>query len=145
MFDRELSLAVRKRMGDHIATSQCFANAFKAVIWNKDLSSCFYVEGWAAIEREGDDVNPPLYVEHGWIETPDGRIIDPTFAGQAVTVHYFTGLRYDQAERARLFKKAKELPFVWQFHGWGGEDSPEYMAAFNQAREYSRSWQARAG
>jgi hypothetical protein len=76
-----------------------------------------------------------LLIEHGWIETPDGKIIEPTYAEQNVTVRYFAGLRYDSKERARLARKAKELPFVWQFHGWGGGESPEYMAAKNRAEQ----------
>ncbi len=137
MFDKELSLAVRKRMGSHIRTSQCWANAFKSVTMDETLSDCFYIEGWATMEDNDDEYhNPPSVIGHGWIETLDGKIIDPTFADQDVTVCYFAGLKYSKDERAKLSKKAKELPFYASIHHY---HSPEYTTAFNQAWDYSNS------
>jgi hypothetical protein len=49
----------------------CYWNALRALRVSKGALGV-YVEGFAACDSG-------LVLEHGWIETPDGQVIDPTF------------------------------------------------------------------
>ncbi|NNJ13700.1 hypothetical protein EKD04_025575 [Chloroflexales bacterium ZM16-3] len=49
----------------------CYWNALRALRVSRGALGV-YVEGFAACDSG-------LVLEHGWIETPDGRVIDPTF------------------------------------------------------------------
>jgi hypothetical protein len=137
MFDQELSLAVKNRMKKHLKTSRCWHNATACLTLDPSLNNCLYVEGWATTLSKKDVArgNPPFYLEHGWIETPDGKIIDPTFAGQEDEVHYFAGLKYNVTEVKKFSRKTQERPFYASIYHY---DSPEYSAAQDAAMAYSR-------
>lgn len=58
----------------------CFRNAFFAAGL---IKGSLYVEGFGVIR----DIGVPL--EHGWIETPEGTVIDPTWYDQKAAIGYF--------------------------------------------------------
>lgn len=107
---------------------QCYYNGVKAIIHCPEYCVATYVEGYAQLE-DG------VLIEHGWLER-DGEIIDPTLPSEAIS--YFPGLRFEGepgiSEAIRLPKPdwAEDLPFFYRF-GWGGKDSPEFMAAWDAA------------
>ncbi len=103
MYDRELSAAVAVRIG--ALPKLCWTNALKALRTQRLLAGGYYVEGWAIINYS--------VVEHGWIELPDGRIVDPTH----------TGLRISR------------LPLVWEY-GWGGFKHEPYKQAYLDANRH---------
>ena len=116
-----LQLATDKRL--RIRPSQCYYNAFQVVLHCKEFNSATYVEGIAVLDG--------LELEHGWIEHND-EIIDPTLPNDPLV--YFSGLRFEGeigiSKAIRIPKQSGEndLPIFYRF-GWGGSDSPEFMAA----------------
>lgn len=87
----------------HAEIGQCYANAFTAVDTLPELATTTYCEG-AVISRLFPDVS-----EHGWIETADGTILDPTLALPDPGLQqerwgkgYFVGRRYTRFELGRL-------------------------------------------
>lgn len=77
MIDGALSDAVQSAMGRRRRLAgDCYMNAFRAIPEAARLGggAPSYVEGWV---RHGD--NPAdAGVAHGWLETPDNRVIDVT-------------------------------------------------------------------
>jgi hypothetical protein len=74
MLDREGSIRLARRLKpEH---SRCWYNAARAVSDIPDLHDAWYVEGVAVIE----DAGRVHHIDHGWIETVDGTILDPTLA-----------------------------------------------------------------
>jgi hypothetical protein len=118
---------------------QCYYNAFSVIFYVKDFAGADYVEGYA-VTREG------LAIEHGWIEA-NGEILDPTLPDDDVT--YFPGLRWRGergiAEAMRIPKDTgtSDLPFFYRF-GWGGSGSPEFMKAWEQAKNFVNELTAKA-
>lgn len=93
-----------------------------------------YVEGWVATAL-GDAPGAPYFpVEHGWLETPDGAVVDPTLpltqsdASLALN-HYFAGARYDLPTLLTRTQAHATLPLVYEGNGFGGFRNPEYLAA----------------
>ena len=55
----------------------------------EELQTGWYVEGWAIPDLKGMRLNQ----EHGWVELPDGSIIDPTYADPRGRM-YYAAVRY---------------------------------------------------
>lgn len=81
---------------------ECYRNAIMALFVIAGLQDATYVEGVYV-------TNTGIPFDHGWIETPDGRIIDPTVAllersrsedGGAVL--YYPGERFSREDVTRL-------------------------------------------
>lgn len=110
---------------------QCYYNAFSVIFYVKRYGAADYVEGYAV---SGDG----LLIEHGWVEA-NGEILDPTLPDYDLT--YFPGLRWtgergiSEALKIPKEKGTDDLPFFYRF-GWGGSDSPEFMAAWEQAKAF---------
>jgi len=127
----ELSLRLHKDKRISVRPRHCFYNAFQAVMYCREFCNATYVEGIAGV---------PL-IEHGWIEL-NGEIIDPTLPD--VDLVYFPGLRFTGGrELSKAIKMPKnhwseDLPIFYRF-GWGGCDSPEFMAARKSAEIYLES------
>jgi hypothetical protein len=64
---------------------RCYANALLTMYAYEEYQRGWYVEGFAIPDIRG--VRIPF--EHGWVELPDGRIIDPSFAAFAAMVLTF--------------------------------------------------------
>ena len=98
---RRLDVAYSHRVAEEIGAQpkQCWSYAVTALQTVAELQrdKARYVEGsvvWS-------DYHLPL--EHGWLELPDGRIVDPTAvvsvpAGTHPQVVYFPAIRYDLEE-----------------------------------------------
>ncbi len=71
MLDLSLSLTIARRTG--AVPKRCWGNALAALRMQRTLQEACYVEGWAVFTK-------PLAIENGWVELPDNRIIDPTYA-----------------------------------------------------------------
>ena len=128
MLDVTTSLAVAKAIG--AVNKQCWYHALRAFLLCEELQAGWYVEGWAIPEK----VEMRLPIEHGWLERPDGSIIDPTWAMLGNTeVHYFPGVKYTYAEASQLAKgkKSVQLPLISQ------EGDPLAHPAYAQARKDS--------
>lgn len=96
MFDIARSLAVAD--GIPPEPRACYKNALLAFLARDELHDGCYVEGFAV----PDFGNFRLPLEHGWVELPDGTVIDPSLAVLGHTdVAFFPAIRltYRQAER----------------------------------------------
>ncbi len=111
---------------------ECYWNALLAVRTIPDLADAWYVEGiivsrWPA----------PMTIEHGWVETRDGAILDPTLALRdsvaprrvrwPLGLRYFPVARYtgeDASERAHATRMAPR---------W--EDDAESLRAMLERKE----------
>lgn len=131
MLDLPLSLTIARRI---IAVpKRCWGNALTALRTQRQLGKAYYVEGWLVKDK-------PLVIEHGWVELPDGRIIDPTYALLVVQQSvgappaYFPGVRYSRKELKGIQLKA--LPCVWKSGGFEGLQHPQYKKAYEEASKY---------
>ena len=129
--DRELSQRLAQAIDAE--AQACWRNAFLCLA-HLD-GAAVYVEGWAVMR------GTPC--EHGWLEF-DGHIVDPTLAYlDGPPVVYFPGLRFTAEEARRTIETRSDtcqpgdLPLAWRW-GWGGEDAPEYVAAFDAALAYTQ-------
>jgi hypothetical protein len=108
---------------------RCWFNARRAVLRLAEYSDASYIEGWVMLKTG-------TVAEHGWL-VKDGIIIDPTLPTQVA--HYFPGLEFKGRNGIEDFlatplgRKHRHDPFHYAF-GWGGEYSPSYIRAFEQAR-----------
>ena len=113
---------------------QCYANAFRVVMFVPGYADATYAEGYAVCSQGS-------CIEHGWVEK-DGEIIDPTLPDETLT--YFGGLRFRGqtgiAEAVRIPKEpgCEDFPFFYRF-GFGGRKSPDFRNAWNEALAYSNS------
>jgi hypothetical protein len=118
----------------------CWSNASLALlragaVGQRDLVYC---EGWIVLG------GVPIPTEHGWLQTDSGVIVDPTLVlvpgERDEPATYFAGVKYtfDDVYRSLINQRATP-PFVWE-HGWGGCESPEYMAARDQAYRHAYGW-----
>lgn len=133
--DVAASIALAKRIGAQ--PKQCWQNASAALRgghkWPKLVpAGSKYVEGWAHIMP-----GMAIPFEHGWIETPNGDIIDPTVAlldglEQLRPENYYAGATYTAEE---VSQQSGKPPWVWK-HGWGGFDHPGYKAAHDAANAH---------
>jgi hypothetical protein len=72
--DQEASIRLAQKI--HPEHSRCWANAQRAVRDVPELHDAWYVEGIAVVVVD----RVFQHFDHGWIETADGRILDPTLA-----------------------------------------------------------------
>ncbi len=130
MIDIDLSSTIAKRVS--ATHSNCWDNAYEGLRY---LPEALYVEGWVVMAK-GKRV-----IEHGWLEYSD-KIIDPTLIlshspAELETTAYYPGARYTKSEAAKIkIERKGDLPLIWAY-GWGGEDCPEYVAAFEQAAAFA--------
>jgi hypothetical protein len=80
MLDVALLLKIAEEID--VVQKDCWRNAVVAFLNDERFQSGLYVEGWAI-----PDNGLPLNLEHGWIEQPDGSIIDPTWAKLAIKTY----------------------------------------------------------
>ncbi len=107
MFDVTRSLDVANRIP--LKRRACFANALLTMAAYDEYQNGWYVEGFAVPTMK--DIRMP--VEHGWVQLPDGTIIDPTFAVLGHTdVTYFPAIqmRWNRAEK--LILANARLPYM---------------------------------
>jgi hypothetical protein len=128
--DKVESHRVRKKV--RALMKQCWFNARKVILNVDEYAEASYVEGWV-VSPEGS-----IY-EHGWV-VQNGKVIDPTLPDLDLT--YLGGLEFkgrkgiEEFLETPLGKKHKKDPFLCAF-GWGGQNSPGYMKAFEDARALS--------
>jgi len=133
MLDVLLSFTVAEKI--MAVPKRCWGNALFALRTQKELRGASYVEGWAVFVK-------PLIIEHGWVELPDRRIVDPSyplFADRlpaSAQPAYFAGVRYARDDLKYI--KLASLPCVWTSDGWGGFKRPEYKKAYKEASEYAK-------
>ena len=72
IFDYVLSASIAERI--HALPKACWANALTAFRTQNELQNAWHVEGWAV------PLDHPMPIEHGWVETEKGIIVDPTLA-----------------------------------------------------------------
>ncbi len=112
---------------------QCYFNARKVMRSLPDYRNACYVEGYF-VWPDG------VIGEHAWL-VKDGKIVDPTISHDHA---YFPGLEFCGREEIQAFlqtpwgSSVSGRPFHCAF-GFGGLDSPSFLAASQQAREYSHS------
>ena len=99
---------------------QCWSNAVRALrTRRKVVRGGFYVEGFI-------EFIPRLYIEHGWLELPDGTIIDTTraylekfYGHESDDRVYHPVLKYTLADLKGV--RGSQLPLgmielnIWQF------------------------------
>lgn len=115
-----------------------FENALKILLAFPDLfGRGAFIEGFLLVE-EPDTV---FVIEHGWCETADGAVIDPTIVLQVSLgqpVFYVAGVRRSWGETVRLATAGQSFPAVrGDRYGADGMDHPAYRAAFLAASEKS--------
>lgn len=73
---------------------QCYRNAYGAIKRLSNVPGARYVEGWVV----WDDLQVPF--EHGWLELPDGTIVDPTpaYCNRTDARTYFGGYHWTATE-----------------------------------------------
>jgi hypothetical protein len=133
MLDVKRSLTIAKEI--EAIKRGCWYNAMSAFYIYEDLQSGWYVEGWAIPDKTKLRMN----IEHGWLEQPNGTIIDPTWAilGHK-NVHYFPGIRYTYAEVVAatskfVTKKEKiRLPLISR-NGTNPFRQPAYFQAYRDS------------
>jgi hypothetical protein len=107
MFDITRSLAAAQRLP--LKPKACFANAVLTMAAYDEFQSGWYVEGFALPTIK----NFRLPVEHGWVQLPDGTIIDPTFALLGYTdVAYFPAIRMRWKRAEKLILANARLPYM---------------------------------
>lgn len=116
----------------------CWRNASIGLLraWIEGWRDLSYVEGWMIL----DDIGVPIPVEHGWLVTDAGLIVEPTLVTtrgdsgiDSIDNRYFPGVAYSHADVYHsLIVKRETPPLVWS-HGFGGCGSPAYMAARDAA------------
>ena len=120
--DRELSRTWAGKINP--APKACWANAIKLLKKSRD-SNLRYVEGFAKLPHFGN-----LVIEHGWVQTLEGTIIDPTLIDDEA--EYFPGITYTLPEV--LAQGRRSPPYVWGGkNGWGGFGNTAYKAAHDRA------------
>ena len=107
MFDVTRSLDVANRI--LLKRRVCYANALLTMASAEALQTGWYVEGFAIPTIK--DICMP--VEHGWVQLPDGRIIDPSFAVLGHTdVAYFPAIRLRWQRAEQLILRNIRLPYM---------------------------------
>lgn len=111
------SLLLAQKM--HAQPNTCFENAWHTFILNPEVFAlAHFIEGWLVME-----LGPVVgVVEHGWIELPDGGIIDPSIlliASFTDPVFYAAGVRRTWEETEAL--EDQIFPHV-RFDGVHGDD-----------------------
>jgi hypothetical protein len=107
--DQRLSEFLAKQI--RARARHCWENSAQAVSLLGPYAR--YVEGWVV-------VNPgnPVALEHGWCETADGSIVDPTYTPRVTPaippLAYAPGLRFT-AEQAHTALAEGHLPIAWMF------------------------------
>lgn len=123
-----LDLEYSRRVAEEIGAlpKQCWGNATLALLTMGQLQQDWarYVEGSAVWQIGEKRTSLPL--EHGWLELPDGRIVDPTVVvtvgeEKEPAIRYFPAIRYDYAEVRWYADREAELPLV----DYGSPDKPE--------------------
>lgn len=118
-------------------TGKCWKNSVRCFLAHVPCHimpvGSVYVEGWALLTP-----TMPIPTEHGWIETPDNRILDPTIAllgfdKNLIASAYIGGVRYERQQVFACLTTNPVPPFIWKGHGFGGFRHAGYLAAFNEA------------
>jgi hypothetical protein len=105
MLDFARSVAAAKTIP--LERKACYKNALLTMLSNKEYQSGWYVEGFA-IPTIGAFRIP---MEHGWLELPDGSIIDPSFADLGHTeVAYFPAMKLQWQRVLKLCRDNPSLP-----------------------------------
>jgi hypothetical protein len=90
----------------------CFSNALMLSLTTDD--GLVYVEGLAG--AAADDVEPAVWVHHGWCVSPDGRVVDPTWrpSEPGVVRYYGVVLGLEDLRRAgrAVTEESGLVPFV---------------------------------
>ncbi|BCL79555.1 hypothetical protein ccbrp13_20200 [Ktedonobacteria bacterium brp13] len=130
----DVSFSVAHTIGAEPNT--CFDNILDLFQFFPDVfASHTFVEGWYVVDLE-DEV---VINEHGWVEMPDGKILDPTVVillPPERPVYYFPGIeRSCQEVKEITLQKDFYFPYV-RYVGTYGEDGlghPTYKAAYEAA------------
>lgn len=109
--DRQRSIEMIKII--QAKNGECFRNALLGTLMS-DNEDLYYVEGFAIFNM--------LVIEHGWIETGDGTVIDPTPSWIESPACYYPAIRSSAADARRLL--GKSLPVA----------IPEYQHAYWRAQ-----------
>lgn len=107
MFDIQRS----REVANHIIVEKraCYKNALVALLTQDSLARGRYVEGFALPDLGGCR----LPMEHGWIELPNGTVVDATYVSMGITdVRYFPVLHLSRQRAARLVERGAMLPVM---------------------------------
>jgi hypothetical protein len=101
------SVAAAERIS--VQKKGCYANALLTMHAYQAYQRGWYVEGFAIPDIQG--VRLPL--EHGWVELPDGTVIDPSFAALGHReVSYFPAIRLPWKRAEKLLVQRAVLPWM---------------------------------
>ncbi len=113
MLDITRSLAAANRIP--LKKRACYANALLTMASYEEYQNGWYVEGFALPTMK--DIRMP--VEHGWVQLPDGSIIDPSFAILGHTnVAYFPAIRMRWKRAEKLIIANARLPYMLSYKGF---------------------------
>jgi hypothetical protein len=116
----------------------CYENAYPAFFACPALfePDGLFVEGWIVFEES----NQVILMEHGWLLSNNGRIIDPTIAlaiAPGQPVYYFPGVVRTRAELETL--ENEFFPHVrFESYGDDGMGHADYHAAYEAAQEKAK-------
>lgn len=100
-----LNRVLSERLAEQVEAQprDCYRNAVMGLLTQPWLEDAVYVEGHA----RPHDLGIPF--EHGWLEMPDGSVVDPTWVLlHDCVVEYYAGERYT---RPQVFERmASDLP-----------------------------------
>ena len=107
MLDITRSLAAAKRLP--MIPKGCYSNALLTMATDEEFQDGWYVEGFALPTINGTRIP----IEHGWLEVPDGKIIDPSFAVLGHTdVTYFPAIRLRWQRAEKMMLRNIRLPYM---------------------------------
>jgi hypothetical protein len=103
----------------HTQAKDCYAGGVLGLLLPGMDEGASYVEGWVLAE---------IVFEHGWIELPDGTILDPTLVRtqELEKVCYFAGVRYTRSQVEEMYRLT--LPWVYRDRQFG-RTLPSYVQA----------------
>ncbi len=99
----DVPLSIRAARAVRAKPKECYINAWRALSYCPELEDCLYVEGYILIP------SIPFATEHGWLETPDGTVVDPTLYRDQDN-EYFAGLRFTLEQTLAPLAKRRTLP-----------------------------------
>ncbi len=82
---------------------ECYFNAWRGLSICPALEDGLYVEGYVYAPKI------PFVFEHGWIELPDGTVVDPTLY-RDLGNEYFAGLRFTLEQTLAPLMERRTLP-----------------------------------
>lgn len=119
---------------------QSYRNAVMALCGGFAPQGCLYAEGWVITEL-------PLPIAHGWLETPDGGVLDPTLAllhsdEELAPFRYVVARRWSRQLVWQHIKNDNACLPILGGSGFSHLNQPWYQTAYHTAMRltYGPAW-----